>query len=687
MKKILLIILLFAGLITKAQFPNTVTGGNSSTLNKQLGAYGANLGYVWTAAYSDTIAANLSFIKNVPGIVIRIGNDLWMRSANVLVWIKISGGGAGNRFGKSGEDVRFGEDRTPSGIGTYGLMIDSLANYWVGFKTSSGKTLTFFDYETSKTRFEIDNLKSGMYSPNQATNFRVFDDTAFLALQSTASKLLITNLASGATTDSVMMWNATTNRVGYKSVSSIDTHFGNTNLTQTANRTYSGATFSYTLNNLGHWSFNMATGKSFSVNNASSFIFNSTTNDWQINGKSGANDGVYIQGDDASNSILISAGTNTLHRSDIVVSFDSISIRPVNSIINIDSLTVGASSDSVMVWNKTTGRVGYISANSLGSGLIYNESVVKSNDSVYLRNEKVNPPVSNSVYTDAGFLPYVNINLTDPEEGDLLAYSGGEFKNVRRFNKMKFTAGQASYIAVGDSLLTGDEFLDKEIKIFRDGERQDDDNTVYGYEHLSDSIIFHPPLFTGEKIVIEIFDTLLWKSVDHIVPPSWTDLTFTTNTGLVNTSQVFTSTNAGFGNTGLDVLKLPAGQDGFIAIQYAAVDGVNAVIGFNTTNAEQTWGNFEAGIDIAGGDIYRIDGGGIAVTSCTGISTGDWVAINRTGSTLKLVRKSGALSSTLSDWTVCYTFSASSSADLFIGCDLFTAGSAKMYYPQGFNVQ
>jgi len=98
MKKILLLILLFAGLITKAQFPNTITGGNSSTLNKQAGAYGANLGYVWTASYSDTTAANLSFIKNVPGIVIRIGNDLWMRSANVLVWIKISGSGSGGYF-------------------------------------------------------------------------------------------------------------------------------------------------------------------------------------------------------------------------------------------------------------------------------------------------------------------------------------------------------------------------------------------------------------------------------------------------------------------------------------------------------------------------------------------------------------------------------------------------------------
>ena len=126
----------------------------------------------------------------------------------------IAGSSGSLRFGKSGEDVRFGEDRTPSGIGTYGLMIDSLSNYWVGFKTSSSKTLTFFDYETSKTRFEIDNLKSGMYSPNQATNFRVYDDTALLALQSTASKLLITNIASGVGTKAIR-YDPSTGRITY----------------------------------------------------------------------------------------------------------------------------------------------------------------------------------------------------------------------------------------------------------------------------------------------------------------------------------------------------------------------------------------------------------------------------------------------------------------------------------------
>lgn len=41
-----------------------------------------------------------------------------------------------------------------------------------------------------------------------------------------------------------------------------DTHFGNTNLTQTGARTYAGAGYDYTLNNLGDWTFNPASGKS-----------------------------------------------------------------------------------------------------------------------------------------------------------------------------------------------------------------------------------------------------------------------------------------------------------------------------------------------------------------------------------------------------------------------------------------
>jgi len=170
MKKILLIILLFAGLITKAQFPNTVTGGNSSTLNKQLGAYGANLGYVWTAAYSDTTAANLSFIKNVPGIVIRIGNDLWMRSANVLVWIKISGGGT-NIYNSDG--VIADALRTVD-VNNNTLFFDDAGGFEVLTRTTGGHfggasispTTSSLYVDTSFVRAEGNYVKMGFTNGN-----------------------------------------------------------------------------------------------------------------------------------------------------------------------------------------------------------------------------------------------------------------------------------------------------------------------------------------------------------------------------------------------------------------------------------------------------------------------------------------------------------------------------------------
>src|SRR6188768_1651379 len=131
MKKILLIILLFAGLITKAQYPNTITGGNSSTLNKQLGGYGASLGFVFTSYFSDTTAANLLFIKNVPGHVIRVVNDLWMRNTDANRWVKIGSSGIGTDNTNLGSFYRL---LVPSSQGIkgiapgYGTMWDSTTN-------------------------------------------------------------------------------------------------------------------------------------------------------------------------------------------------------------------------------------------------------------------------------------------------------------------------------------------------------------------------------------------------------------------------------------------------------------------------------------------------------------------------------------------------------------------------------
>src|SRR6478735_3218551 len=91
MKKIFLFFSLLSVLFSRAQFPVTVTSGNSSTLQKANGAFGGMLGYVFAGSYGDTTAANLSFIKNVPGIVIRNVDTLWQRNNSATAWLRIGG--------------------------------------------------------------------------------------------------------------------------------------------------------------------------------------------------------------------------------------------------------------------------------------------------------------------------------------------------------------------------------------------------------------------------------------------------------------------------------------------------------------------------------------------------------------------------------------------------------------------
>lgn len=91
MKKISFFLFLLSALISKAQYPITITSGNTSTLQKSWGSYGGNLGYVFTGSFGDTTAANLSFIKNVPGQVIRVGDTLWMRNSATTKWLKQGG--------------------------------------------------------------------------------------------------------------------------------------------------------------------------------------------------------------------------------------------------------------------------------------------------------------------------------------------------------------------------------------------------------------------------------------------------------------------------------------------------------------------------------------------------------------------------------------------------------------------
>jgi hypothetical protein len=89
MKKLILIISVFCSFLSVAQYPVNTGAGSPSTLQYQFGSYGGMIGFVFKGTYSDTTAANVGFIKNVPGQVIRIGDSLWIRNNTVTRWMNL----------------------------------------------------------------------------------------------------------------------------------------------------------------------------------------------------------------------------------------------------------------------------------------------------------------------------------------------------------------------------------------------------------------------------------------------------------------------------------------------------------------------------------------------------------------------------------------------------------------------
>jgi hypothetical protein len=167
------------------------------------------------------------------------------------------------------------------------------------------------------------------------------------------------------------------------------------------------------------------------------------------------------------------------------------------------------------------------------------------------------------------------------------------------------------------------------------------------------------------------------------------DLTFSPVVGLTNSSGVWTAasgTPGTYTNYGLATKKLAAGQDGYIQWQYAATDGQDAMLTFKTanTNEDYTSGNYKAAawISSSGATVYRIDANDIAATTATGVIN-NYYRIERVGSTLTL--KTSAVEDFSSGVTTIYTYTFSSSADLYININV--DASKKSYHPKGYNLQ
>ncbi len=90
MKNILIILLLFisGGVFSQSTPPVNQSFGSPTSATLFKGVPVTDSGYWWRFSFTDTIAPNLGLLKNCKGIIIRVGDTLYMRSNDLSHWVK-----------------------------------------------------------------------------------------------------------------------------------------------------------------------------------------------------------------------------------------------------------------------------------------------------------------------------------------------------------------------------------------------------------------------------------------------------------------------------------------------------------------------------------------------------------------------------------------------------------------------
>ncbi len=155
MKKLLLyILLIFISNAAAGQFPISQSQGSPTTQVFSRGAYGSDSGFVYRTNFADTATANLSFLKNIPGIQIRIGDGNWQRSQAANRWIQqVTMSNISTILGCYG--LQKGGIVTWSGTGY--IMDVSMASYFINcnFYTSAQAQVTLAASHPTLNRIDV----------------------------------------------------------------------------------------------------------------------------------------------------------------------------------------------------------------------------------------------------------------------------------------------------------------------------------------------------------------------------------------------------------------------------------------------------------------------------------------------------------------------------------------------------
>jgi len=335
MKYILAVILILSGVIAVSQqpFPITQTIGSVKNTVAAKGMFTADSGFVIRTRFNDTADNSLATIKQVPGVIINVGDRLFMRDSTATKWVSIGGGGGGvTSIGVINSQTKSANGAVISGTS---LVMQTVDATYPGLMTSADKLrLDSTSYLTIDKTY--DSLAWGR------------NDSVFLV--KSLRMQVNGGTISPTTTDSTLSYN----------------------LTSLATSLTNGLTLS---SGVGKWggaltdAITSITGASYtkSIQFEQLNQISIEANQYQFQAYNGnITDGFAMNG---SGSGLQSENTGISY-SELRVKYDTILFMPPLGLIKIDTLAAASNmtNKKVMVWDESTGIWQQITKDSIATG-------------------------------------------------------------------------------------------------------------------------------------------------------------------------------------------------------------------------------------------------------------------------------------------------------------------------------
>jgi len=203
----------------------------------------------------------------------------------------------------------------------------------------------------------------------------------------------------------------------------------------------------------------------------------------------------------------------------------------------------------------------------------------------------------------------------------------------------------------------------------------------YTFDYITGTLTLSDTLATGDHFTVKNTPYVLNYEVVAEPVGGYFVLDYPSVSNLSETSNTWTTTSGTNSWSGLGLSGTNFTGNGEYISQYFSSNGHNVMLGFNTSNLNQDYTNYEYGLYIqsSGGDIFDITSGTPGSSRGT-VTNGQWVRLMRTGTTVTLAKSTDKIS-----WTTLYTFGGSSTGTLYLNTNVYsgaTAGLFVLYNPQ-----